>query len=68
MFQSLNGYNRAALAEAVFDVENELFNEGRIVRVHDLEINSLPHKQNIVLKSNIIWLADVHQYWTQWVN
>ena len=24
----MNGYNKAALAEAVFDVENELFNEG----------------------------------------
>jgi len=28
LLQNLNGYNRAALAEAVFDVEHELFNEG----------------------------------------
>ncbi len=27
--QNVNGYNRAALAEAVFDVEHELFNEGK---------------------------------------
>lgn len=32
MFQStLNGYNRAALAEAMFDVENDLFNEGGLI-------------------------------------
>ena len=29
-FQSINGYSKAALAEAVFDVDNEIFNEGEL--------------------------------------
>ena len=28
-FQGVNGYNKSAMQEAVFDVESELFNEGK---------------------------------------
>ena len=43
LVQGVNGYNRAALAEAVFDVEHELFNEGTKSCLHLTMVLSYYH-------------------------